>query len=520
MDASISLLLDGIGTLDAKVYDYRESHDNTPFDVSCVQELVYPDTPELDPSVLYVADKAALTYMAGGLCDMTIAFAGIIPAAEAFAPVERCRVVCVPNRTSAGELLNELICAQRAIDDLDARLIWASLEKDPLGAMLPIMAEHVHEPLLATDADDVLVAFAAPKGLDVDDGVFRHIIAHNCILSDAPLFKDFLSVMPASGALRTTVPLVRIPDSDREYLNAMVLRDGGPLLNILMSNEGGSFGIQSRDELLRLKLLIERAILAGSPLGFPPPDTDSCVRRLLDHIYVREEIIEGYLRKRGWHVDDRFYCVLAQMEGEGGIAKLPFLARQLRSGIMRDAVVLVHGSEVACVVRSDDCPYDIPRLSADLGSVADRFKAKIGVSCPFHDFRELRRYHDSCRTAISYGAQENPLRVVSFFDDYAARHLEHVLFNRSINEVLLDARAVDIKRHDDEQGQSLLQTLLVYLECGQNKTLAAKQLYIHRNTLVYRIGVIEKVAGIDLEKLDADRLFHLMYTCRYLLSRR
>ena len=25
--------------------------------------------------------------------------------------------------------------------------------------------------------------------------------------------------------------------------------------------------------------------------------------------------------------------------------------------------------------------------------------------------------------------------------------------------------------------------------------------------------------GIDLEALDADRLFHLMYTCRYLLYR-
>ena len=519
MDVSISLLLDGIGAQDSKVYDYREVHENTPFDVSCVQELVYPEARDLDPHVLYVADKAALTYMAGGLAGMSIAFAGDIPAAEAFAPVERCRVVCVPGRKGSGELLNELVAAQHAIDDFDTRLIWASLEKDPLGAMFPIMAEHLHEPLLATDADDVLVAYAAPKGMEVADGVFRHIIAHNCILSDAPLYRELLSAMPATGELRTTVPLVRIPNSGREYLNAMVLRDGEPLLNILMSNEGAPFGISSRDELLRLKLIIERAILAGSPLGFPPPETDSCVRRLLDHIYVREEIIEGYLRKRGWHVDDRYYCVLAQIEGEGGIAKLPFLARQLRSGIMRDAVVLVHGTEVACVVRADEYPYNISRLSSDLGPVADRFRAKMGVSCPFHDFRELRRYHDSCRTAISYGALESPQRVVSFFDDYAARHLEHVLFNRSINEVLLDARAVDIKRHDDVQGQSLLQTLLVYLECGQNKTLAAKQLFVHRNTLVYRIGVIEKVAGIDLEKLDADRLFHLMYTCRYLLSR-
>ena len=519
MNVSISLLLEGIGSYDAKVFDYREAFDSVVFDVSCVQELIFPNTSELDSSVLYVADKSALTFMAGSLAGMTIAFAGDVPAAEAFAPVEGCRVICVPGQTNKGRLLNEFVAAQKAIDDLDSRLIWASLEKDPLGAMLPIMAEHMHEPLLATDADDVLVAFAAPEGLEVTDEAFRHIIAHNCILADTPVLKGLLSAMPASAEMRDTVPIVRIPNSAREYINAMVLRDGEPLINILASNEGGAFEIQSRDELLRLKLLIERAILAGSPLGFPPPDTDSCVRRLLDHIFVREEIIEGYLRKRGWRVDDRYYCALAQTEGENGIAMLPFLARQLRSGVMRDAVVLVHGNEVACVVRADECPYDIPRLSADLGSVADRFKAKMGVSCPFHDFRELRRYHDSCRTAISYGQQENPPRTVSFFDSYAARHLEHVLFNRSINEVLLDARAFDIKLHDEQHGTELLQTLLVYLECGQNKTLASRQLFIHRNTLVYRVGVIEKVAGVDLETLDADRLFHLMYTCRYLLSR-
>ena len=85
--------------------------------------------------------------------------------------------------------------------------------------------------------------------------------------------------------------------------------------------------------------------------------------------------------------------------------------------------------------------------------------------------------------------------------------------------MLLDARAYDIKRHDDEQDSDLLRTLLTYLECGQNKTLAAQRLFIHRNTLIYRIATIERVADIDLSTLDADRLFHLMYTCRYLLSK-
>ena len=520
MNASIALLLDKAGLAGTSVRDFREDgvHLGT-FDVRCAQGLGMYTGSVLEHDVLYVADSAALPKPADGLIGASIIVAGEFGRGEELARSCRCRIITVPGFRSSRVLHNAIVAAQRAIDDLDARLIWASLEKDPLGSMLPIIAAELHEPVLATDADDVLVAFAAPEDLEITDEVFCHIRSHNCILPDVPLFDTFFATMPAGDALRDTVPLIQVPDSGREYLNAMVLHEGNPLINILMSTEGGRFGPNVSDMMLRLKLLVEHAVAAGSPLGFPPPEKDSCVRRLLDHIFVREEIIEGYLRKRGWVVDDRYFCVLAQIDGENALATLPFLARQLRMGIMRDAVVLVHGTEVACVAHAEDCPYDIGRLTSELGAAAARFSARMGVSCPFHDFRELRRYYDSCRTAISYGIQETPPRTVSFFDDYAARHLEKVLFSRSINEVLLDARAHDLKRHDEEHGGDLLRTLLVYLEYGRNKTLAAQQLFVHRNTLVYRIGVIEKVTGIDLEALDADRLFHLMYTCRYLLYR-
>lgn len=519
MNASIALLLDKAGLAGASVWDFRDGDRSIAFDIRCAQGLGIYSGADLEHDVLYVVDSAALPKPADGLVGASIIVAGEFGRAEEFARSCRCRVIAVPEFRSSRMLHNAIVAAQRTIDDLDVQLMWASLEKDPLGSMLPIIADELREPVLATDADDVLVAFAAPEGLEISDEVFSHILSHNCILPDVPLFDTFLATMPAGETLRSTVPLVRVPGTGREYLNAMVLHDGNPLINILASNEGGRFEPSAADMMLRFKLLVEHAVAAGSPLGFPPPEKDSCVRRLLDHIFVREEIIEGYLRKRGWVVDDRYFCVLAQIEGDNANAMLPFLARQLRSGVMRDAVVLVHGTEVACVAHAEDCPYDIGRLTAELGAAASRFSARMGVSCPFHDFRELRRYYDSCRTAISYGVQENPQRTVSFFDDYAARHLEKVLFNRSINEVLLDARAHDLKRYDEEHGGDLLRTLLVYLEYGQNKTLAAQQLFVHRNTLVYRIGVIEKVTGIDLETLDADRLFHLMYTCRYLLYR-
>ena len=520
MNSSIALLLDKAAIADSTVRDFRAGGGDEPFDIRRVYELGEDSVNPLSPDVLYVADTNALFAQASRLQDMSIAVAGDPTWGEGLAQMGRFRLVSVPEFDSSRKLMNTLVAAQRAVDDLDARLMWASFEKDPLAAMVGIVCDELHEPVLATDADDVLIAYAVPDGLEVRDRLFTSIRENNCFLPDAPLYDSFSApVQEIDTAMFDDVARIPSPDPQREYLNAMVMKNGEPTIDVLVSNEGCPFSSSAADTLRRLKLLLERAFRAQGVQNLPSPDAESCVRRLLDHIFVREEVIEGYLRKRGWKVDDRYYCALAQASGPAAKTALPLLARQLRSGVMRGGVAIVHNGEVACVVRANDRSYSMDDVAEKLGVIAKRFSAQIGVSCPFRDFRELRRYYDSCRTAISYGSQETPPRTVSFFDDYAARHLEKVLFGRSVNEVLLDARASDLRIHDEQHGTELLRTLLVYLECGQNKTLAAQQLFIHRNTLVYRIGVIEKVTGIELESLDADRLFHLMYTCRYLLSR-
>lgn len=50
-----------------------------------------------------------------------------------------------------------------------------------------------------------------------------------------------------------------------------------------------------------------------------------------------------------------------------------------------------------------------------------------------------------------------------------------------------------------EDSDDLLSTLKVYLECKSNYSLAAKRLYIHSNTVRYRIEKIQQLCNIDLD---------------------
>jgi purine catabolism regulator len=50
--------------------------------------------------------------------------------------------------------------------------------------------------------------------------------------------------------------------------------------------------------------------------------------------------------------------------------------------------------------------------------------------------------------------------------------------------------------------RKFLETLTVYLECGGNSVETAAKLFIHRNTLRYRIQRIEQILGRNLASME------------------
>ena len=54
-------------------------------------------------------------------------------------------------------------------------------------------------------------------------------------------------------------------------------------------------------------------------------------------------------------------------------------------------------------------------------------------------------------------------------------------------------------RYDEERGSDLVRTLRTYFACGANAREAADKLFLHRNSLLYRLSRIEGLIGADLK---------------------
>ena len=57
----------------------------------------------------------------------------------------------------------------------------------------------------------------------------------------------------------------------------------------------------------------------------------------------------------------------------------------------------------------------------------------------------------------------------------------------------------------------MIKTIEVFFNCGLNLSEGAKELYIHRNTLIYRLDKVEKYTGFDIRDFNKAALFKVIF---------
>lgn len=76
-----------------------------------------------------------------------------------------------------------------------------------------------------------------------------------------------------------------------------------------------------------------------------------------------------------------------------------------------------------------------------------------------------------------------------------------------------DAKSLAVIFEDKE----MMRTAKAFLSCGMNISETARILFMHRNTLMYRLNSIKKRTGLDLKNFDAAVTFEILHIL-YLLK--
>ncbi len=61
------------------------------------------------------------------------------------------------------------------------------------------------------------------------------------------------------------------------------------------------------------------------------------------------------------------------------------------------------------------------------------------------------------------------------------------------------------------EDKDICETCLAFFRCGLNVSRTARESYMHRNTLMYRLDKVRVLTGLDIRELDSAVTFELLY---------
>ncbi|WP_028783882.1 helix-turn-helix domain-containing protein [Thalassobacillus devorans] len=141
-----------------------------------------------------------------------------------------------------------------------------------------------------------------------------------------------------------------------------------------------------------------------------------------------------------------------------------------------------------------------------LGAEQLELTNNVGFGQVVEKLKDVRiSYHDA-RRCIEFLQSTYKEKYMLNYQQLGPYRLFLKMDRKELREYTNDVLGV-IKRYDNRNETELLKTLKTYLDTNQSMTQSAKKLYVHVNTIKYRLKTIYEQLG--LEKLNGQKAFEL-----------
>lgn len=186
----------------------------------------------------------------------------------------------------------------------------------------------------------------------------------------------------------------------------------------------------------------------------------------------------------------------------------------------KDFVVVIDNDNIALVkeVKTKD---DYKELSKIAKSILDTLnselmvKASIGIGTIINNLKDITKSYKEAQMSMIIGNIFSADQKVYDYNNLGlgrlVYHIPTTLCQLFLDEVFKDKSA------DSLDNETML-TIQKFFENNLNVSETARQLYIHRNTLVYRLDKIKRLTGLELTSFDDAVTFKIAVLVRKYLA--
>jgi carbohydrate diacid regulator len=290
------------------------------------------------------------------------------------------------------------------------------------------------------------------------------------------------------------------PESGSELFAA-----GGRTCRCLGSGGRGSYVVfvEGQDEIARSICILAAVALNEAKNSY---DDKHDITTFVKNI-ISDNILPGdvYVRAKELRFNaetPRGVFIVRQNEG-ADMAVLEYL-QGLYPTKDKDFVLSMSESDVVVIreLSGTGEPGELERMALQMQKNLEKdmgIRCVIGIGSPVTHLRELADRYKEAQTAIEVGRVFDTDKTVVSYESLGIGRIIYQLPTTLCEMFLAE---VFKKNPIESLDQETLYTINKFFENNLNVSETSRKLFVHRNTLVYRLEKIKKLTGLDLREFD------------------
>ena len=279
--------------------------------------------------------------------------------------------------------------------------------------------------------------------------------------------------------------------------------------------------VEGTDELARSVCILAAVALGEAKSGYDEKhDAATFVKNI-----ISDNILPGdvYVRAKELHfsADTPRGVFIVRQNAGAEVAVLEYLQTMFPAHD-KDFVISMSETDVV-VIRELPAGFDTRELERAAETMQRNLEADIGVHCvvgigsPVMHLRELADRYKEAQTAIEVEKVFDTEKTVVSYESLGIGRIIYQLPTTLCEMFLAEVfKKSPIEALDEET----LYTINKFFENNLNVSETSRKLFVHRNTLVYRLEKIKKLTGLDLRQFDHAIVFKVALMVRKYLSSR
>lgn len=240
---------------------------------------------------------------------------------------------------------------------------------------------------------------------------------------------------------------------------------------------------------------------------------------------IMDNILSGdiYIRAKELHfaTDAPRAVFLVRQLGHGDVATVDVLS-DLFPDKQQDFVLSINETDVAVIkqIEPETEAGELEKIAAQIEETLKNelfVKTVIGIGTVAEHLRGLSDSYKEAQTAIDVGKVFDTEKSIINYENLGIGRLIYQLPTTLCDIFLTE---VFKKNSIDSLDQETLFTINKFFENNLNVSETSRKLFVHRNTLVYRLEKIKKLTGLDLREFDHAIVFKVALMVRKYLSSR